>query len=145
MLSISCKAQQLAYSFCALQEGSKRGVDNKAVRSHSGTDTRTGRPFTCAIGDEAYLAAELLFSPKAFTSDWSASLPEVVDDVIRSCPIDTRRPLYSNIILSVSACATSVIAENCTECLQHELGRCGQASMSRQRCLPLLCFANAPV
>ena len=29
-------------------------------------------------------------------------LPQVIDQVVRTCPIDCRRPLYNNIVLSVS-------------------------------------------
>lgn len=32
--------------------------------------------------------------------DFTTPLSEIVDDVIQNCPIDVRRPLYSNIVLS---------------------------------------------
>lgn len=32
--------------------------------------------------------------------DFTTPLNEIVDDVIQNCPIDVRRPLYSNIVLS---------------------------------------------
>jgi actin-related protein 3 len=32
--------------------------------------------------------------------DWRTPLPEVIDSVVQSCPIDTRRGLYGNITLS---------------------------------------------
>lgn len=35
-----------------------------------------------------------------FHSDWTTPLPNVVDEVILKCPIDTRRGLYKNIVLS---------------------------------------------
>ncbi|KAJ1559549.1 Actin- protein 3, partial [Nowakowskiella sp. JEL0078] len=34
------------------------------------------------------------------SSDFLTPLPDVVDQVIQSCPIDTRRGLYKNIVLS---------------------------------------------
>ncbi|KAI8840571.1 actin-like protein 3 [Chytridium lagenaria] len=40
------------------------------------------------------------FSPEIASSDFLTPLPEVVDQVIQSCPIDTRRGLYKNIVLS---------------------------------------------
>ena len=85
-----------------MQESVKRAADPRAVRTFTGKDDRTSQHFECAVGDEAFMGPELLFSPQAFTSEWSASLPQVVDDVIQSCPIDARRPLYGNIALSVS-------------------------------------------
>lgn len=33
-------------------------------------------------------------------------LLQVIDQVVRTCPIDCRRPLYNNIVLSVSALLT---------------------------------------
>lgn len=36
-------------------------------------------------------------------SNKSSGLRQMVDSVIQSCPIDTRRALYDNIVLSVRA------------------------------------------
>lgn len=33
-------------------------------------------------------------------ADWRTPLPDVIDSVVQSCPIDTRRSLYGNISLS---------------------------------------------
>ena len=38
-----------------------------------------------------------------YSSDYITPLPELVDRSIVSCPIDTRRALYSNIVLSGGA------------------------------------------
>jgi hypothetical protein len=45
----------------------------------------------------------VFFSPEIFSSSHTTPLPQVVDSVVQSCPIDTRRALYGNIVLSVSA------------------------------------------
>ena len=42
----------------------------------------------------------MFFSPGKLTKDWDKSLDECVDTTILSCPIDLRRDLYSNIVLS---------------------------------------------
>jgi len=42
----------------------------------------------------------LFFNPEIFTNQFTTSLPDVVDAVIQSCPIDTRRNLYKNVVLS---------------------------------------------
>ena len=52
------------------------------------------------VGYERFLAPEVFFSPEIVSSDFTTSLPEVVDQAILACPIDTRRPLYKNIVLS---------------------------------------------
>jgi len=46
------------------------------------------------------LGPEIFFNPEIFSSDFLTPLPKVVDDSIQSCPIDTRRGLYKNIVLS---------------------------------------------
>jgi actin-related protein 3 len=42
----------------------------------------------------------MFFHPEFIHSDWRAPLDEIVDNSIQSCPIDTRRKLYENIVLS---------------------------------------------
>jgi actin-related protein 3 len=46
------------------------------------------------------MGPEIFFSPEIISSDFLTPLPVVVDQVIQSCPIDTRRGLYKNIVLS---------------------------------------------
>lgn len=46
------------------------------------------------------MGPEIFFNPEIASSDFLTPLPEVVDDVIQSSPIDTRRGLYKNIVLS---------------------------------------------
>jgi len=40
------------------------------------------------------------FNPEIYSSDYLTPLPKAVDDTIQSSPIDTRRGLYANIVLS---------------------------------------------
>ena len=40
------------------------------------------------------------FSFQFSNPDFTTPLNEIVDDVIQNCPIDVRRPLYNNIVLS---------------------------------------------
>ncbi|KAK8314723.1 hypothetical protein V6Z12_D01G190500 [Gossypium hirsutum] len=42
----------------------------------------------------------VLFSPEIYTSDYITPLPALIDKCIQSAPIDTRRALYKNIVLS---------------------------------------------
>ena len=37
----------------------------------------------------------------------SAMVLQAIDEVVRMCPIDCRRPLYSNVVLSVSISSSS--------------------------------------
>ncbi|KXZ55585.1 hypothetical protein GPECTOR_2g1135 [Gonium pectorale] len=63
---------------------------------------RAGADFTVDLGYERFLAPEVFFSPGICASapQGTLSLPRAVDDVIQACPIDTRRALYSNVVLS---------------------------------------------
>ncbi|TVY42604.1 Actin-related protein [Lachnellula subtilissima] len=59
-----------------------------------------GRKVTVDVGYERFLAPEIFFNPEIYTSDFLTPLPTVVDGVIQSSPIDVRRGLYKNIVLS---------------------------------------------
>lgn len=47
------------------------------------------------VGYERFLAPEIFFNPEMIGNDTTKPLPELVDDVIQSCPIDGRRGLYN--------------------------------------------------
>lgn len=42
----------------------------------------------------------MFFHPEFVHNDWRSPLDEIVDNSIQSCPIDTRRRLYENVVLS---------------------------------------------
>ncbi|KAG5519422.1 hypothetical protein PMAC_002049 [Pneumocystis sp. 'macacae'] len=52
------------------------------------------------VGYERFLGPEIFFHPEIASSDFLTPLPEVVDNVIQGSPIDVRRGLYKNIVLS---------------------------------------------
>lgn len=52
------------------------------------------------MGYERFLGPEVFFNPEIFSSDFTTPLPDVVDDAVVKCPIDVRRGLYKNIVLS---------------------------------------------
>lgn len=58
------------------------------------------KKYTVDVGYERFLAAEVFFNPEIYSSDFLTPLPEVVDHVIQTSPIDVRRGLYKNIVLS---------------------------------------------
>ena len=53
-----------------------------------------GRKVTVDVGYERFLAPEIFFNPEIYSSDFLTPLPNVVDNVIQSSPIDVRRGLY---------------------------------------------------
>lgn len=73
---------------------------DKYFKIFEGTHPRTGSPWTCDVGYERFLGPEIFFNPEIFNPSFTTALPEVVDKSILACPIDTRRGLYKNIVLS---------------------------------------------
>lgn len=72
-----------------------RGRFLKHAVSHPG-----GRQVSVDVGYERFLAPEIFFNPEIYSSDFLTPLPVVVDGVIQQSPIDVRRGLYKNIVLS---------------------------------------------
>lgn len=55
------------------------------------------------MGPERFLGPEVFFSPEmcfASSSALTRPLPALIDEVIQACPIDCRRSLYKNVVLS---------------------------------------------
>ncbi|KAK5581426.1 hypothetical protein ACTFIV_003626 [Dictyostelium citrinum] len=73
---------------------------DKWIKTINAQDSVTKKPFTYDVGYERFLGPELFFNPEIASSDYLTPLPKVVDDTIQSCPIDCRRGLYKNIVLS---------------------------------------------
>lgn len=83
-----------------VKEYKKYDEDATKVRQHIHKYTKTNKDYTVDVGYERFLGPELFFSPEIFSSDHTTPLPDVVDQTIQACPIDTRRPLYNYITLS---------------------------------------------
>ncbi|KAI6241176.1 Actin-related protein 3 [Aphelenchoides fujianensis] len=67
---------------------------------HNGVNNITKQPFTIDVGYEKFLAPEIFFHPEFANADFTTSISEIVDTSIQMCPIDVRRSLYENIVLS---------------------------------------------
>ncbi|CAI8618880.1 unnamed protein product [Vicia faba] len=72
----------------------------KYIKQWRGVKPKTGAPYSCDIGYERFLGPEVFFNPEMYSSDFTTPLPVVIDKCIQSAPIDTRRSLYKNIVLS---------------------------------------------
>lgn len=73
---------------------------SKYVKHWTGTKPKTGAKYTCDIGYERFLGPEIFFNPEIYNNDFTTPLQVVIDKCIQSSPIDTRRALYKNIVLS---------------------------------------------
>lgn len=63
-------------------------------------DYPNGKSVVNEVGYERFLAPEIFFNPEIYSSDFLTPLPNIVDTVIQTSPIDVRRGLYKNIVLS---------------------------------------------
>jgi len=72
----------------------------KWIKKYESLNSITKQPFSVDVGYERFLGPEIFFHPEFSNADFTLPISEIVDDVIQSCPIDARRPLYKNIVLS---------------------------------------------
>lgn len=73
---------------------------SKWIKQYTGKNNITKQPFEVDVGFERFLGPEIFFNPEMANSEFLAPLSEIVDDCIQNSPIDVRRPLYRNIVLS---------------------------------------------
>jgi actin-related protein 3 len=73
---------------------------DKHFQRFKGIHSLTKQLYEVDVGYERFLAPEVFFNPEIISSDFLTPLPQVVDQVIQTSPIDTRRGLYKNIVLS---------------------------------------------
>eukprot|EP01136_Pigoraptor_vietnamica_P032282 Opistho-1_new@93961 len=73
---------------------------DKWIKKYEGIHAVTKKPYSCDVGYERFLGPEIFFHPEFSNPDFETPISEVVDTVIQSCPIDVRRGLYKNIVLS---------------------------------------------
>lgn len=73
---------------------------SKWVKQYQSVNSVTKQPFEVDVGYERFLGPEIFFHPEFANPDFTTPISEIVDNVIQSCPIDVRRPLYKNIVLS---------------------------------------------
>jgi actin-related protein 3 len=59
-----------------------------------------GKPIEIDVGYERFLGPEMFFHPEFVHQDWKTPLDEVIDIAIQACPMDYRRRLYNNIVMS---------------------------------------------
>lgn len=97
-------AQEIKESHCyvcpdIVKEFAKYDRDRSRFLKHT-VSLPGGREVGVDVGYERFLAPEIFFNPEIYSSDFLTPLPVVVDGVIQQSPIDVRRGLYKNIVLS---------------------------------------------
>ncbi|KAF6777095.1 hypothetical protein AHF37_03383 [Paragonimus kellicotti] len=72
----------------------------KWIQKHNVPKTAKYAGFSVDVGYERFLGPEIFFQPEFVNPDFTTSLSDVVEEVIQKSPIDARRGLYGNIVLS---------------------------------------------
>eukprot|EP00124_Ichthyophonus_hoferi_P002233 Ihof_evm3s144 gene=Ihof_evmTU3s144 len=72
----------------------------KWIKTYDAEHSVTKKKYSVDIGYERFLGPEIFFHPEFANADFTTSISETTDTAIQSCPIDVRRPLYKNIVLS---------------------------------------------
>lgn len=72
----------------------------KWIKQYSFNHSVTNKEIVVDVGYERFLGPEIFFSPEFANPDFTTSISEVTDTVIQHCPVDVRRGLYKNIVLS---------------------------------------------
>lgn len=73
---------------------------SKWMKRYEGINSISKQKFGVDVGYERFLGPEIFFHPEFSNPDFITPISEVVDTVIQNCPIDVRRGLYKNIVLS---------------------------------------------
>ncbi|XP_060604342.1 actin-related protein 3 isoform X1 [Ruditapes philippinarum] len=73
---------------------------SKWMKKFEGMNSINKQKFAVDVGYERFLGPEIFFHPEFSNPDFTTPISEVVDTVIQQSPIDVRRGLYKNIVLS---------------------------------------------
>lgn len=88
------------YDQKTLDESTGKIMQSNKFKKYTHKNSLTGATTEIDIGYERFLGPEMFFHPEFIHPDWRSPLDEIVDNSIQSCPIDTRRKLYENVVLS---------------------------------------------
>lgn len=101
---IECNSDNSRYCYVCpdiAKEFNKFDSDpNKYIKKFSGMNSVTKKIFDIDVGYERFLGPEIFFHPEFANPDFTVPISETVDNVVQNCPIDVRRGLYNNIVLS---------------------------------------------
>lgn len=90
----------------------------------------TKEPYRISVGYERFLAPEMFFHPEIVDPKYKQSIDEIIDNAIQFSPIDTRRKLYENIVLSGGSTLFSGLIPRLQRCLDNRVQ--GRLNKSKQ-------------
>lgn len=96
-------------------------LEKKYDRFVEGVDPKTKQPYKVSVGYERFLGPEVFFNPEIVDAKYRQSLDELVDKAIQLCPIDYRRKLYNNIVMSGGSTLFEGLVPRLETSLQHRV------------------------
>ncbi|CAI5439372.1 unnamed protein product [Caenorhabditis angaria] len=103
----------------------------KWLKTYDGINNITKKPFSVDIGYERFLGPEIFFHPEFCNPDFTTPISDTVDNLIQQCPIDVRRGLYENIVLS----GGSTMFKDFARKLQRDVKRLSDARLQSSEAL----------
>jgi actin-related protein 3 len=73
---------------------------SKYIAKYEGIGSKTGKPFTCEVGYERFLAPEVWFSPELVSAEYTTPISVLINRAVKMSPIQDRMQLFSHIVLS---------------------------------------------
>lgn len=101
----------------------------KYQKEIEGTYPNTKDPYKISVGYERFLAPEMFFHPEIVDPKYKQSIDEIIDNAIQFSPIDTRRRLYENIVLSGGSTLFPGLIPRLQNCVNNRV----QARFNRSR------------
>lgn len=100
---------------------SKINEEGSKFKKYSGIGQISKKPYSIDVGHETFLGPEIFFSPEIIDKNYTQSIDEICDLTVQNCPIDYRRRLYSNIVLSGGSTLFKNFDKRLELCLQERV------------------------
>ena len=106
----------------------KQNINGKLTQSikfkkFKGTGKISSKPFSIDLGYEILLGPEAFFYPEIIDKNWKAPLDEMIDLAIQQCPIEYKRRLYANILLSGGSSSFLNLDKKIEFCLKNRVDK----------------------
>lgn len=71
-----------------------------SFKTLEGISRRTKEPWQLSVGYERFIGPEVFFQPEMFKPEFGTPLADVANQAIQAAPMDCKRQLYNNVVLS---------------------------------------------
>lgn len=126
-------AQQIKEQLCYLSRDPRVELQRfssspqEFMKTFTGINAFTKNTYNISVGSEAFMAPEVFFDPSLISRVHITPLPALIGEVIQSCPIDCRRDLCKNIVLSGGSTCFKNFGKRLQRDLKETLGEMGDS------------------